>query len=274
MHTLDDKKLLLLHPGDILPCPDMPRKNFSEYSLRSLAESITANGIIEPLCVRRGGKGKYILLSGERRLRAAKIAGLRRVPCVVHKSGERDCAIMTLVENIQREKLDFFEEAAAIDRVLGVYGIDDGEMALRLGIQKEVLRDKLRLLKISRLDRERILAADLSEKHARALLNLPDCDMSDVLSAVISGGLSVRETEELVSNITNPPKAQVFTRKPVRKAVIGDIKFFSNSLLKLLSAMENAGAEVSFSNNETEDYIEYEVRIGKNTVHQLTIAGI
>ena len=274
MHTLEDKKIFFLRPEDILPSPDRPRKNFSEYSLHSLAESITANGIIEPLSVRRSGKDKYILLSGERRLRAAKIAGLRRVPCVIHKTPERDAAILTLTENLQRENLDFFEEAAAIDRVAGIYGIAEGEIAARLGVQREALKEKLRLLKINALDRERILAANLTERHARALLNLPQGDISDVLDAVICGNLSEKETEELVRSITNPPKARITPLKPVRKSVIGDIKFFSNSLSKLLSTMENSGVQVSFSNNETKDYVEYEVRIEKNTVHQLTIAGI
>ena len=274
MRATHDKKLLFLRPEDILPSPDRPRKNFSEYSLRSLAESITANGIIEPLSVRKSGKDKYILISGERRLRAAKIARLRRVPCVVQNISEKDAAILTLLENLQRETLDFFTEASAIDRVIGIYGIDKSEMAARLGVQKEALKEKLRLLKINRLDRERILAAGLTKEHARALLDLPEGDISDVLDAVICGNLSGKETEEIVRSITNPPKAAIIPLKPVRKAVIGDIKLFSNSLLKLISAMEDSGAQVSFSNNETKDYVEYNVRIEKNTVHQLAIAGV
>lgn len=274
MHTISEKKLLLLRPEDILPSPDRPRKSFSEYQLRSLAESVIANGIIEPLCVRRGGRDKYILVSGERRLRAAKMAGLRRVPCVLHNTDEKDSAVLTLTENIQRSGLDFFEEAAAIDRVLGVYGVTESEMASRLGITKSMLKSKLSFLKISRLDRERILAADLTERHVRALLRLNHDDIPAVLDAVINGNLSDRETEELVNNVINPPLAQIPMEKPVRKAVIGDIKFFSNSLSKLLLTMQNAGAQVSSSNRETEDYIEYKVRIEKNTVHQLTIAGI
>ena len=181
---------------------------------------------------------------------------------------------MTLLENIQREQLNFFEEAIAINRVLGIYGVSKDEMALRLGINKEALEDKLKLLKISALDRERILAAGLSQRHARALLCLPPGDISEVLGAVISGALGEKETEELVGSIINPPKAQIPLEKPVRKSVIGDIKFFSNSLSKLLTLMQNAGAEVSFSNNETEDFVEYEVRIEKNTVHQLTFSGV
>lgn len=274
MHTIDEKKLLFISPDDIMPSPDRPRKKFSDYQLTSLAESISANGIIEPLCVRRGCKDKYILLSGERRLRAAKIVGLRRVPCVVHKTGEKDAAILMLIENFQREKLDFFEEASAIDRILGVYGVTESEMASRLGISVSMLKAKLNLLKINRLDRERILAAGLTVGHVRALLRLKSNDISAVLDAAIGGNLSEKETEELVYNIINPPRVQPGGEKPVRKAMIGDIKFFSNSLSKLLLTMQNAGVELSSSNKETEDYVEYEVRIEKNTAHQLTIAGI
>lgn len=274
MHTISEKKLLFLCPKDITPSPERPRRNFPEQELKSLACSVAVNGIIEPLCVRKEGKDKYILISGERRLRAAKMAGLRRVPCVVHKADDKDSALLTLVENIQREQLDFFEEADAIDRILGVYGVTETDIAARLGVPKVCITDKVRLLKINRLDRERILAAGLTRRHAQALLNLNERDISAVLDAVISGKLSAEETEELVCNIINPPDIIAPREEPVRKAAIGDVKFFSNSLSKLLLTMQNAGIEVSVSNRETEDYIEFDVRIEKNTTHQLAISGI
>ena len=274
MHTISEKKILLLRPDDILPSPDQPRKRFDEYELRSLAESITSNGIIEPLCVRREGKDRYVLISGERRLRAARIAGLRRVPCVVHKTDEKNAALFTLTENLQREQLDFFEEAAAIDRLLAIYGITGAEMAARLGIAQSTLSNKLRLLKINSLDRERILAAGLTERHARALLRLDKQNISGVLDTVITKQLSVKETEELIKTVTEPKPAEKEKTPPVRKAAIGDIKLFSNSLSKLLKTIQNSGVEASSSTRETEDYIEFEVRIEKNTTHQLAIAGI
>ncbi|MBR4909757.1 MAG: ParB/RepB/Spo0J family partition protein [Clostridia bacterium] len=273
MHTISEKKLLLLRPGDILPSPDQPRKRFDEQELDSLAKSISANGIIEPLCVRRDGRDKYVLISGERRLRAAKIAGLRRIPCVVHKTDDKSAALFTLTENIQREDLDFFEEAAAIDRLLAIYGISATEMAARLGMAQSTLSNKLRLLRIDRLDREKIIAANLSERHARALLRLNKNDIPSVIDTVISRQLSVRETEELVCAIVSPKKPEP-QKEPVRKAAIGDIKIFSNSLSRLLTTMQNSGIEASSSRRETDDYVEFEVRIEKNTTHQLAIAGI
>lgn len=274
MHTTFEKKLLFLRPDDILPSPDRVRKTFSEYSLYSLAKSITQNGVIEPLCVRKGGRDKYILICGERRLRAAKIAGIRRVPCVLYNTDERSAAMMTLSENFHREQPDFFSEAVAIDRIIGIYGMANSDMALCLGIQKEALSERLKLLKISPLDRERILAASLSKRHAQALTLLPAGDIPDVLDAVINGNLSERETEELVNSILFPPKSRIIEVRPVHKSVIGDIKFFSNSLSKLLGVMQNSGVQTSLSKNETKDYACFEIRIEKNTVHQLSFTGV
>lgn len=279
MHTISEKKLLLLRPDDILPSPDQPRKSFDEYELRSLAESILANGIIEPLCVRQAGKNKYLLISGERRLRAAKMVGIRRLPCVVHNTDEKDAAVFTLAENIQRSDLNFFEEAAAIDRLLGLYGISRAEMAKRLGMAQSTLANKLQLLKIGTLERERILAANLTERHALALLPLNKADMSAALDIVTGEQLSVKKTEELVRSMLKPPFEQQKDlnepqqdTQPVRKTAIGDVKLFSNSLSKLLTTMQNAGIQASSHSRETDSYIEYEVRIEKTG--QLTFAGI
>lgn len=277
MHTISEKKLLLLRPSDILPSPDQPRKCFDEYELHALAESILSNGIIEPLCVRQAGKNKYLLISGERRLRAAKIAGIRRLPCVVHNTDEKNAAVFTLAGNIGRADLNFFEEAAAIDRLLGLYGISRTEMAKRLGMAQSTLSNKLRLLKIGSLERERILAANLTERHARALLALGKADMSTALDIVIGEQLNAKKTEELVRSILTPPAEEKSAdpaqdTPPVRKTAIGDVKLFSNSLSKLLTTMKNAGIQASSFSRETDNYIEYEVRIEKTG--QLIFAGI
>ncbi|MBR5923205.1 MAG: ParB/RepB/Spo0J family partition protein [Clostridia bacterium] len=274
MHMIRERKILLLRPDEISPSLDQPRKNFDEYELRSLCDSIRANGIIEPLTVRREGKNRYILICGERRLRAAKMAGLRRVPCVVHNTDEKSAAVMSLTENIQRSDLDFFEEATAIDKLLGIYKISKTDMAAQLGMAQSTLSNKLRLLRIEPEDREKIIAANLSERHVRALLRLEKEDVPFVLDAVISGRMSVSQTEELVKSIVNPPPAKFTKAAPVRKSAIGNIKLFSNSLSKLLSTMQNSGVNAYSSRVETEDYIEFEVKIEKNPEKQMSIPGI
>ncbi|MBR6902625.1 MAG: ParB/RepB/Spo0J family partition protein [Clostridia bacterium] len=275
MHSIEEKKLLLLRPEEIFPSCDQPRKVYSQFELRSLAESISASGIIEPLCVRRDGKNRYMLISGSRRLKAAKMIGLRRLPCVVHSIDEKGAAVMILAENLQHSPLNFFEQAQAIDKVLGVYGISKTEMSQKLGITETALKNKLKLLKIEPLERERILSAGLTESHARALLRLNEKDISLVLDTVIEKQLSVRQTERFISAILSPKEISAeVEHKTFRKSAIGNEKIFSNSLSKLLSTLKNSGIEASSIKKETEDYIEYEIRIEKNTVHQLSLSGI
>ena len=204
MHTIAEKKLLMLKPDDIIPCAHQPRKNFDGYELKTLADSISVSGIIQPLTVRKGENGKYILISGERRLRAAKIAGLRRIPCVLHRTDETTSALYALTENMQRADLNFFEEAEAIQRLITDFGLTQSEVAVRLGMETSTISNKLRILKLSPEIQNRLSAANLTERHARALLRLPAEKRDTVLDKIIAEGLGLYQTEELLNNILNP----------------------------------------------------------------------
>ncbi len=270
MHTITEKKILMLRPDDIIPCPNQPRKVFDGYELQILADSISVSGIIQPLTVRKGDDGKYILIAGERRLRAARMAGLRRVPCVIHRTDEATSAFYSLTENMQRSNLGFFEEAIGINRLITDFGFSQSEVAARLGLSASTVSNKLRLLKLSPEIQSRICAASLTERHARALLRLMPEQREDVLDKIIAEDLNLSQTEELIDDILNPKEivscqaeAQEVA-KPIRKAAIGDIKLFSNSLSKLLCTMQNAGITANSRKHETEKYIEYKVRIFKN----------
>lgn len=270
MHTITERKILMLKPDDIVPCPHQPRKVFDQYELQILADSISASGIIQPLTVRKGDGGKYILIAGERRLRAARIAGLRRVPCVLHRTDEVTSALYSLTENMQRSDLNFFEQAVGINRLITDFKLTQSEVAARLGLANSTISNKLRLLKLSPEIQNRISAASLTERHARALLRLMPEKREDVLDKIIAEGLTLAQTEELISDILNPKEiadCEIETQevaKPIRKAAIGDIKLFSNSLSKLLCTMQNAGITANSRKHETEKYIEYKVRIFKN----------
>ena len=269
MHTIVDKKLLMLKPEDIVPNPNQPRKSFDQYELNALADSIAVNGIIQPLTVRKGDDKKYILIAGERRLRAAKQAGLRRVPCVLHRAGETTAALYALSENMIRADLNFVEEALAIKKLTTDFGLSQSEVAVRLGMANSTVSNKLRLLKLGDEIKERILASALTERHARALLRLPPELREAALDKIIAEGLSLKQTEELINEILNPQpdeKADELCEKaakPIRKSAIGDIKLFSNSLSKLLSTMKSSGISANSRKHETEKYIEYKVRIFK-----------
>ncbi|MBR6502487.1 MAG: ParB/RepB/Spo0J family partition protein [Clostridia bacterium] len=266
MHTFADKKLLMLKPDDILPNPNQPRKSFDAYELQTLADSITANGIIQPLTVRKGDGGKYLLIAGERRLRAAKLAGLRRVPCVLHRTSELIASLYAITENVQRQDLNYFEEAFAIQSLINDFGLTQGEIAVQLGMANSTISNKLRLLKLSPQIQSRLLSANLTERHARALLRLPATERDAALDKIIADGLNLAQTESFIENVVNPPKEQIeeFKPTPIRKSAIGDIKLFSNSLAKLIGTMQNAGISANSRKRETDTFVEYKIRILKN----------
>lgn len=261
---ISERKLFYLKPEELSLSPHQPRKNFDEYKLRLLANSIAASGILQPLSVRKKSDGGYELIAGERRLRAAVMAGLKKVPCVLHKTDEGTAALYSLIENIQRCDLTVFEEAAGIERLMSEYGLSQAEVAARLGLAGSTLCNKLRILKLEPALQERITAAGLTERHARALLRIPEERRKEALDRMIAEGMTLRQTEEYIAELLNPPPKPEKPGEPVRKAAIGDVRLFSNSLAKLLDTLEHAGIEAESARHEDEKYIEFQVRIRKN----------
>lgn len=266
MYSLSDKKLLMLRPDDIKPSKNQPRKVFDEYELKLLADSIRSSGIIQPLAVRKSLDGKYEIIAGERRYIAAKMVGLRRIPCVLHKTDDKTAAIYSIMENLQRQDLSFFEEAEAINRLILNFGMSQLEIASRLGIAQSTLSNKLRLLRLNSDQRERIMTARLSERHARALLRLEGEDRENALNHIIANALSLQESEEYIESILNPKQEEKPPEKPVRKYAISDVRIFYNSLSKLVNTLQSAGLNTKTKKFENDKYIEYKVRISKNNI--------
>ena len=277
MHTISENRLFLLRPSDILLSPDRTRRQFDEYELRTLASSILSCGMIEPLVVRREGRDKYILISGERRLKAARTAGIRRLPCVVHEVDCRTAAIYSAAANVCRKDLDIFETAESVDRLIGIYGIGRTEIARSLGMPGAALEGKLKLLRIPADMRESILTANLCESQALELLKLDKKDMSLVLDAVIGEALNARQTRELVKSVTSPEREPLKhtapnQAPPTRKSAIGDLNMFSNSLTKLLVTLRDSGIGTSLERKETDGFIEYKIRLDKRKEKQLALS--
>lgn len=266
MYMLSDKKLIMLRPSEIKLSPNQPRKSFDEYELKLLSDSIRSSGIIQPLSIRKNSEGDYELIAGERRLKAAVAAGLRRVPCILHKTDDETAALYSLIENLQRSNLTVFEESEGIERLISEYGMSQSEAAARLGIAQSTLSNKLRLLRLSDSIKERIISARLTERYARALLRLPDDRREEALDHIIAQGLTLQQTEEYIFNLLNPIEAvnDDISEPPVRKAIIGDVRLFSNSLSKLVTTLKNAGINADSKKRETDKYIEFKVRIVKN----------
>lgn len=266
MQSIFDKKLLMLKPEELMVSPTQPRKNFDEYELRLLADSILANGIIQPIAVRKKD-GKFLIIAGERRFRAAKMAGLRRIPCVIHSADEQTAAILALTENLQRRNLNVFEEAAALDRLINYYGITQSEAAIKLGLAQSTLSNKLRLLNLSDDLQQKIVSARLTERHARALLRLPQEKRASALDHVIDNSMNLSESEKYIEELLNKKEnsaENTQTHKPTRKYAIGDIRIFYNSLSKLVTTLQSAGINAQTKRYETPQYVEIKVLINKS----------
>ena len=256
-----DKKLIALTPDKIDPSPYQPRKEFDYYELLELSKSIKENGMIQPVTVRKKND-RYELISGERRLRAAAIAGLKTVPAIVVSATDRECSLMCLIENIQRTDLNFFEEAKGLKKLMDDFDLSGLEVAERIGMAQSTLSNKLRLLRLSSEQQERIVFTGLSERHARALLKLEEEDRDEVLNKIIAEQLSVKESEDYIATFYEEPE-KPSSRQPLRRGHIGDLRIFSNSLSKMLGTIRKSGVDATSRKKETEDYIEYTITIPK-----------
>ena len=238
--------------------------NFDEEELRSLSRSIVENGILQPLVVRRINQTEFELIAGERRLRAAVMAGMNKVPCVIHKCGDKDSALLALIENLQRTDLNMFEEARGIARLIRKYGLTQEQAAIKLGKKQSTIANKLRLLRLGFEEQEWILTAGLSERHARTLLRINDEGLRrEVLSRIISDNLSVGEAEALVTDALMQKPESAPEKKPERKIAIKDVRIFVNTINKAVDTMRLSGINAISRRSETDEYIEYTVKIPK-----------
>ncbi len=244
----------------IRPNPSQPRKVFDQAGLQELAASIVQFGILQPLTVRRRERD-YELVAGERRLRAAKIAGLREVPCIVIAVDELESGMLALVENLQRRDLDYIEQAEGLARLMRLYGLSQEQAAMRVGLSQSAVANKLRLLRHG----ERVLAAlrenHLTERHARALLRLPEEQQRlDAIDQIVAKEMTVARTEQYID--------AVLAEKPREKRGLGsfvmrDVRLFLNAVNHNLDLMKNAGIQAAAQREETEQEIVLTIHIPK-----------
>lgn len=190
-------------PLDLISAnPDQPRKSFEDKDLLELSDSIKEFGVIQPIIVKRNGRGIYIVIAGERRLRAATLAGLKKIPAIIRDADEKDSALLALVENVQRENLNYIEEAAAYKRLMDEYGLTQTEIAKRVGKQQSTISNKIRILSLPP-DIQIVLAENqLTERHARALLKVGDAIIrKQILDRIIAHNLNVKQTEKLITDV-------------------------------------------------------------------------
>ena len=248
-------RVIYLHPDVLHPNPNQPRKRFSPDGLEELAE----HGVLQPLTVRKVD-GSFELVSGERRLRAARMAGLSEVPCIVIDVDGVCSSLLALVENLQRRDLDFLEEAMALDRLIHTYDLSQEEAARRIGKSQSAVANKLRLLKLSPRLLDRLRQNGLTERHARALLRLETEEQQwEVLEYVIDHHLTVAQTEAYIEARLTPPPP----RKKKPTFILKDVRLFLNTVTKGLSMMKDAGVNAEYGRQETEDAILLTIKIPK-----------
>lgn len=245
----------------VRPNPQQPRRSFDETALRELADSISAYGILQPLTVRDRG-GVYELVAGERRLRAARIAGLREVPCLIAEVGEEDAALLALIENLQRRDLDYMEEAAAIARLIRRYGLSQQQAAEKLGKSQPTIANKLRLLRLSAPVIDCLRQYGLTERHARTLLRLTDPEQQLAAARHIGKrGLNVAQTEQYIDRLTAENRTEPPRRRPTY--VIKDVRLFLNSVERGVRLMQSAGVGAEMGRRDTEEEILLTIHIPK-----------
>lgn len=260
MHILGEKnRIVQIDIDSIQPNPAQPRRNFNEQELLELSRSIRTNGLLQPISVRRVNGG-YELIAGERRLRACKIAGMKTVSCIVNDCTPEKSAVLAMTENLQRQDLQIFEEAEGIRRLIEEWNVTQEEAAVRLGKSQSTLANKMRLLKLTQEEREQIVAAGLTERHARALLRIPDEKVRKrILNKIIEQKLNVKQTDELVEKTLSGKK-----KKAKRIFIVKDVRVFLNTINHAIEAMKMSGIDAQTRKHETDEYIECIVRIPKN----------
>ncbi len=253
-------QIILVPQEEIYPNPYQPRKRFDFDELEGLAQSIRQNGIIQPIAVRINSKGEYELISGERRLRASRLVGITQIPCIIMEATDEKSALFSLLENLQRSQLGFFEEAQAIEKLIVDFGMSRDEVCKKLGKSSPTISNKLRLLRLPEEIRLKIVQENLSERHARALLKLTSISqMERAMSIIAEKRLNVSESEKLISQImTNDSRRR---QPPVK--LFKDVRIFVNTLNHAVDTMRKAGIEADSAKSETDEYIEYIVRIPK-----------
>ena len=256
--TNEVDRVLSLPVDDICPNPNQPRRRFAPEELRELSDSIRELGVLQPLTVRPMGR-EWELIAGERRLRAARLAGLTQVPCIVVDADEERSSLMALVENLQRKDLDFLEEALALAKLMNTFQLSQEECARRIGKSQSAVANKLRLLKLPPQALTLLRDNGFTERHARALLRLESAELQEKAARwVADHGLTVAKTEEyidaLLAKLNKPQKRRT-------TYVIKDVRLFLNTVDRGLSIMRSAGVNAQCGREDTDSEILLTIRI-------------
>ena len=254
------KEIVNINVHNIFPNAYQPRKFFNEEALEELSQSIQSYGIIQPITVRKIGD-KFELVAGERRWRAARMANLESVPCNIIEITDTQSAEIALLENLQREDLNFIEEAEAYYNLINEHNFTQDELAKRMGKKQSTIANKMRLLKLSSKVRLICLENSLTERHARAMLSLNEEKQQEVLREVLKKKLTVADTERLIKKEPKPKKKKASA--DVKKTISRNVKIALNTLQQAIGMIEKTGTSLQQETEDLEDEYVITIRIHK-----------
>ncbi|MCL2576174.1 MAG: ParB/RepB/Spo0J family partition protein [Defluviitaleaceae bacterium] len=244
----------------IKPNPFQPRRHFEPMALVDLATSIKQYGLMQPINVRINQEGEYELVSGERRLRASKLADIATIPTLIVSITDAESAILAMVENLQRQNLNYIEEAEGFSQLLIQHNLTQDELAHKMGKNQSTIANKLRLLKLPASVKRLLIIKDLSERHARAMLRLQkeldeaeaEAAMLEIIGLIEKEGLTVQRTEELIERILRPKTKKNAVKHNI-KSYVRDMRIFTNTIKHAVGVMKDSGVNAEYDVDERED---------------------
>ena len=252
--------------NSIRPNPYQPRRNFDRRSLEELSQSIKAYGVIQPISVRQISNESYELIAGERRLRASELAKMTEIPALIVEYRERESAIVALIENLQREDLNFIEEAEGYNNLIIDHNFTQRELAEKIGKSQSTIANKIRLLKLPTEIKRILIEEGLTERHGRALLKLPDDEIRFlILDKVVTKSLNVSNTEDLVEDILEnfrKKEEEQYIPKQNIKALI-NVRIYLNTIKRAFKAIKQHDIKAEYKEFDREDSVEILIKLPK-----------
>ncbi len=256
------EKVITIKIEDIEPNPFQPRRNFTPDKLQELKQSIKTYGLLQPIMVRRSGRG-YQLVVGERRLMACKSLGWETITATVKELSDSAMATIALIENLQREDLNFIEEAEGYALLMKRFNLTQEVLAQRLGKSQSTIANKLRLLKLPDAVKKSLLQNNLTERHARALLKLDSEEMQQkIIKEILEKGLTVSQTEARIEKIRGARSGSPEPKK-LPRAVVRDFRIFLNTIREAIKIIEDSGLKPEVNEKMEEEYVEVTIRLFK-----------
>lgn len=247
----------------IIPNKNQPRQSFDDKALEELSISIRNYGLIQPITVRKIYDDIYEIIAGERRYRASRLLDMKTIPAVILETGEEESAAMALIENLQREDLDFIEEAMAFERLIEDFDMNQTQLAEKLGKSQSTIANKMRILKLPESVKVKLREGGLSERHARALLKIEDEEiLLSLIDRIVKKELNVSATEKLVKSIAEDVNLQKSKDKRYVRNFI-NYKIYINTIKNAYNEIVKTGIEAKFEQEESEEFIELKVKIPK-----------